>query len=61
MLMVAADLTEAIHGHPEDRGPQSTVTFEPLIPAAGTYKLWVQFQRQGQVLTAPFVIQVTER
>jgi Cu+-exporting ATPase len=61
MLLVAADLTEAIHGHPEDQGSQPMVTFEPLIPTAGTYKLWVQFQRKGTVITAPFVIQVTER
>jgi hypothetical protein len=61
MLMVAADLTEAIHGHPEEQGPSSVVTFQPRIPTAGTYKLWVQFQRAGTVITAPFVIQVNDR
>jgi hypothetical protein len=59
MLLVNADLTEASHAHPEEqaaRGP--SVSFEPRMPAAGLYKLWVQFQRKGQVITAPFVVRV---
>jgi len=30
------------------------------MPAAGLYKLWVQFQRKGQVITVPFVVMVGE-
>jgi len=62
LLVVSQDGTAAIHGHPDDvpgqvnRGP--AVTFDPVLPAPGTYKLWVQFQRKGQVVTAPFVVQV---
>lgn len=57
MLIVAADLTEAIHGHPEDdRTPG--LTFTPIIPHGGRYKLWIQVQRQGVVSTVPFVIEV---
>jgi hypothetical protein len=61
MLVVSDDGATAIHAHPEG-GPTSgpTVTFEPMFPAAGLYKLWVQFQRKGQVVTAPFVIAVEE-
>ena len=33
-------------------------TFTPLIPRAGRYKMWVQFQRGGKVSTASFVIDV---
>jgi hypothetical protein len=57
MLMVRADLSDAIHAHPEQiaaAGP--TVTFHPLIPADGAYKVWIQVQRAGQVITAPFVV-----
>jgi hypothetical protein len=61
MLIVRADLTEAIHGHPDEQDASSVVTFDPLMPTAGTYKMWVQFQRAGQVLTAPFVIEVRDR
>jgi hypothetical protein len=57
MLIVAADLTEAIHGHPEDeRAPG--LTFTPIVPRAGRYKLWIQIQRRGVVSTIPFVIEV---
>jgi hypothetical protein len=59
VLIVNTDLTAADHVHPEEaatRGP--TITFQPTIPAAGTYKLWLQFQRQGVVVTVPFVISV---
>jgi hypothetical protein len=59
MLLVNTDLTESNHVHPEEpatRGP--VITFQPLIPAAGTYKLWLQVQRRGVVSTLPFVISV---
>jgi len=61
MLVVNADLTEAHHAHPEEqaaRGP--VVEFQPRMPAAGLYKLWVQFQRKGQVITVPFAVPVRE-
>ena len=59
MLMVKSDLSDAIHAHPEEQqtsGP--TVSFHPLMPAAGDYKLWIQFQRGGKVITFPFWLQV---
>ncbi len=59
LLIVSEDLTAAIHGHPEGNltaGP--TVVFGPTFPSSGRYKMWVQFQRRGQVMTAPFVIEV---
>jgi hypothetical protein len=62
MLIVNADLTGADHVHPEEpaaRGP--SITFQPLLPAGGLYKLWMQFQRRGTVATVPFVIPVAER
>ena len=57
MLIVRDDLTDAVHAHPEERttgGP--SVTFHPLIPAAGTYRLWIQFQRGRRVITVPFAL-----
>jgi hypothetical protein len=59
MLIVKSDLSDAIHAHPEEQktgGP--TVTFHPLMPAAGDYKLWIQFSRGGKVITFPFWLQV---
>ena len=61
MLIVNADLTEANHAHPEERAtPGPSMSFQPLMPAAGPYKLWVQFQRKGRVITVPFVVAVAE-
>ena len=57
MLIVRADLTDAVHAHPEELttgGP--TVSFHPLVPAPGDYKVWVQFQRAGKVITVPFAV-----
>ena len=62
MLIVNPDLTEADHVHPDEptaRGP--SITFQPMFPAGGFYKLWVQFQRKGVVTTVPFVVSVAER
>ena len=58
LLVVPVDLTEAIHGHPTEdvRGP--SISFAPLVPRAGRYKIWIQFQRSGKVSTAAFVIEV---
>jgi Heavy metal binding domain len=58
LLIVPADLTEAIHGHPDEQFVEAGITFTPLVPRAGRYKLWVQFQRAGRVSTASFVIEV---
>ena len=55
MLIVPADLSDAIHAHPEDvvsEGP--TVSFHPVLPGEGAYRLWIQFQRRGRVITFPF-------
>ena len=57
MLLVSADLTEAIHGHPEDDG-RPALTFTPIVPTPGDYKVWVQVQRRGVVITVPFWIKV---
>lgn len=59
MLIVRADLSDAIHAHPEERqtgGP--TVSFHPIMPAAGAYKGWIQFRRAGRVSTISFDLTV---
>src|SRR5262249_5143280 len=59
LLLVNADVTAAVHGHPEGLNLQAPViTFHPLLPAAGMCKVWLQFQRAGRVITVPFVIEV---
>jgi hypothetical protein len=61
LLIVSQDATAAIHAHPDGApttGP--TVTFTPVFPAPGRYKMWAQFQRKGAVVTAAFVIDVPQ-
>ena len=61
LLIVNQDVTAAIHAHPEgatSSGP--VVTFAPVFPAPGRYKVWAQFQRKGAVVTAAFVIDVPQ-
>jgi len=61
LLLVSSDLDIAFHSHPvaeisAQRGP--TVVFQILFPREGDYRMWVQFQRHGEVLTSPFTIPV---
>jgi hypothetical protein len=57
LLIVAADLTEAIHAHP-DAAVAGALTFAPIVPRPGRYTVWLQFQRRGQLSTVSFVIDV---
>jgi hypothetical protein len=64
LLLVSADLAIAAHSHPvADMSAQGgpTVVFQILFPRAGDYKVWVQFQRRGEVLTAAFTVPVKGR
>ena len=59
LLAASADLTDVQHAHPESAaGAIRQVAFDVTPAAAGAYKLWLQFQRRGQVVTVPFVMHV---
>jgi hypothetical protein len=60
MLVVSDDLVDMIHNHPfiADGGPQ--IQFNQIFPRARTYRLWVQFQRNGVVNTVAFTLPVSE-
>jgi hypothetical protein len=58
LLAVSPDLTEAVHDHPAPETRGAAIAFTPLLPRAGVMKVWIQFQRRGNVSTAPFVIDV---
>jgi len=45
------------HAVPTAFGPQVTVEYTFAEP--GLYKLWIQFSHDGQVITAPFVVDVS--
>jgi hypothetical protein len=56
LIAVSPDLTEAVHDHPQPAGRGPAVTFHPLLPRAGVFKIWVQFQRSGRVTTISFTV-----
>ncbi|HEV8348134.1 MAG TPA: heavy metal-binding domain-containing protein [Vicinamibacterales bacterium] len=61
LLFTSADLAIAAHSHPvveiSARGGP-TVVFQMLFPREGDYRMWVQFQRRGEVLTSSFTVPV---
>lgn len=49
-----------IHAHAMKEGETSDISFTTRFPDRGLYKLWCQFNRKGQILTADFWV-VIER
>ena len=56
----AAVTMSAVHTHVTAGPPPDEVTIVTSFPHAGEYRLWAQFQKAGQVITVPFVLQVAE-
>lgn len=60
--LVIVDTTQELflHAHPMEHGIAAgpDVVFHTSFPAAGTYKMWAQFQRHGKIITVPFVVAV---
>ncbi|MCI2422396.1 hypothetical protein MOQ72_33710 [Saccharopolyspora sp. K220] len=54
-----------LHVHPEGvpgdgrTPPGPTVTFDVVVPSAGAYRLFLDFQHEGQVRTAEFTVPTT--
>lgn len=61
-VVLSEDTKDYLHSHPLElpggaaTGPQ--VTFHTRFPRSGLYKVWGQFQHQGKVLVADFVVRV---
>ncbi len=50
-----------IHVHPMERvTPHGTLEFMVTFPAAGKYKVFTQFQRNGKIITTDFVVSVAK-
>lgn len=60
MLAASDDLIDMIHTHPFIATGDEHEQFNVIFPRARTYRVWVQFQRQGVVNTAAFNIPVSE-
>lgn len=49
-----------LHTHPrEETGASNRIEFDVTFPRDGQYKVFMQFQHQGQVITSDFVLTVT--
>jgi hypothetical protein len=68
LLVMSADLADAIHSHPEAK-PEGTgdlglgtprIRFNLRFPRAVHYRMWLQVQRRGAVVTVPFTVSVSE-
>lgn len=59
VVILSEDAGQYLHVHPLDEkatGPKAQ--FATSFPKSGTYKIWGQFQHRGEVITAPFVVEV---
>lgn len=59
VVIISEDAEQYLHVHPLDEkssGPEAQ--FMTTFPKAGTYKIWGQFQHQGNVFTVPYVIEI---
>lgn len=59
VVILSKDANQYLHVHPIDEkatGPDAK--FATSFPQSGTYKLWGQFQHNGEVFTVPFVVDV---
>lgn len=67
-LILSEDATDYLHSHPTEMIPEDVdrktlqggpeVVFDTFFPRPGNYRIWSQFQRQGQIITVPFTVQV---
>ena len=67
-LILSEDASDYIHSHPTETIPAnvdrtkiyggSDVSFAAFFPRPGRYRVWSQFQRQGQLITVAFTINV---
>ncbi|MEH7503500.1 hypothetical protein V7152_16060 [Neobacillus drentensis] len=60
-VAMSGDAKKYLHIHPmttEGNGPK--VTFMTIFPEKGIYKIWGQFQHEGEVFTVPFVVNVAK-
>jgi hypothetical protein len=64
-VIISQDKQMYLHCHPEQLFTHTKetrggpfVAFHTLFPAPGRYRIWAQFQRNGKVLVADFVVDV---
>ena len=60
LFIASADLTETMHAHPDTTAAGgSRLIFDVTLPKPGAYRMWLQIQRHGNVITLPFTLVVS--
>lgn len=60
VVILSEDTEQYLHVHPTQEhttGPKAV--FSTVFPSSGIYKIWGQFQHQGEVITVSYVVQVS--
>lgn len=57
MLVLSEDMADYVHSHAD--GPGAEQQYDVIFPRPGVYRVWMQFQRHGQVITAAFNVTVS--
>lgn len=58
VVILNKDLSRYLHVHPKDEnGSGPTAEFSTSFPEPGLYKIWGQFQRDGETFIIPFTIE----
>ncbi|HUQ91860.1 MAG TPA: heavy metal-binding domain-containing protein [Bryobacteraceae bacterium] len=60
MLAASEDLIDLIHTHPFIADGGAKVQFNMIFPRVGIYRVWMQFQNQGELNTVAFNIPVKQ-
>ncbi|RIX48762.1 hypothetical protein D3P08_24010 [Paenibacillus nanensis] len=59
VVVLSEDGERYVHVHAEEgQGAGPVAVFETEFPSSGLYKIWGQFQRQGEVFTVSYVVNV---
>jgi hypothetical protein len=58
MLIESHDLIDTIHAHPSVADGSGKMQFDIFFPREAIYRIWIQFQRKGQVNTVAFTLPV---
>ncbi len=59
VVVLSEDGERYLHVHAVDnQGSGPVAFFETTFPQPGVYKIWAQFQRNGNIVTVPFVVDV---
>ena len=68
-LAVSENMSKVVHAHPVELVPAGrptarggpTLTFKASLPEAGTYRIWTQIKRRGEISTAVFTVRAGAR